>query len=151
MLRSVVCLIVAQFLQGSGAITHNLGKMGRPYAKPARWASEFAGWVEDGMLKSTPKERIQRFLALKTAPHFRDAHPQEDHFIPLLVVLGSNAQDITFDKSGKLQFKEDSVAAAVNASGDSEITTIANTERVNKIHSVWALETFCMDAYKFEQ
>ena len=70
---------------GSGLSFHNL----RAFGPAARAPSEaFDGWL-DQSLSAPPVERTQRLERWDTAPAARIAHPQEDHFIPLLVAVGA--------------------------------------------------------------
>ena len=79
-LRDEDVLIVA-----SGLSFHNL----RAFGPAARDPSEaFDGWL-DRALMSTPEERTGQLIKWEKAPAARVAHPQEDHFIPLLVAVGA--------------------------------------------------------------
>ena len=70
---------------GSGLSFHNL----RAFGPAARGPSEaFDAWLKETM-DAKPGERTQRLERWDTAPAARIAHPQEDHFIPLLVALGA--------------------------------------------------------------
>ena len=79
-LRDEGVLIVA-----SGLSYHNL----RAFGPAARAPSEaFDGWLAES-LAASPDERTKRLLRWDAAPAARIAHPQEDHFIPLLVAVGA--------------------------------------------------------------
>ena len=79
-LRDEGVLIVA-----SGLSYHNL----RAFGPAARAPSEaFDGWLAE-TLGAGAEERTRKLMRWDTAPAARVAHPQEDHFIPLLVALGA--------------------------------------------------------------
>ena len=79
-LRDEGVLIVA-----SGLSYHNL----RAFGPAARAPSEaFDTWL-DGALTAPPEQRTGQLTRWDGAPAARIAHPQEDHFIPLLVAVGA--------------------------------------------------------------
>lgn len=70
---------------GSGLSWHNL----RMFGPQARAPSEaFDGWL-DNALHLPPAERSAAIRRWEEAPAARLAHPQEDHFVPLMVALGA--------------------------------------------------------------
>jgi aromatic ring-opening dioxygenase catalytic subunit (LigB family) len=72
---------------GSGLSYHNLRQFFGPGAHgPSHW---FDAWLQETVLESTPRERTDRLLFWADAPAARQAHPREDHLIPLLVALGA--------------------------------------------------------------
>ena len=71
---------------GSGLSYHNLRQMG-PTAHGASKA--FDDWLQDALIKSNPQDRLTRLLAWDRAPAARQAHPREDHLIPLMVAVGA--------------------------------------------------------------
>ncbi len=82
-LRDEGVLIVA-----SGAITHQFGWLdwharGDQPAVPQ--AQAFTDWVADRLAM----QDLPAMLAYRTAPHGADAHPSEEHFLPLFVALGA--------------------------------------------------------------
>lgn len=79
-LRDEGVLIVA-----SGLSWHNL----RMFGPAARAPSEaFDAWLA-ATLEAGPAERLDRLVHWDTAPAARLAHPQEDHFVPLMVAVGA--------------------------------------------------------------
>ena len=84
-LRDVGVLIV-----GSGLSYHNLRAFG-PQAKGPSTA--FDQWLDQTLVKSTPAERIARLVAWDAAPGARQAHPREDHLLPLMVAVGAAGDD----------------------------------------------------------
>jgi len=70
---------------GSGLSYHNL----RAFGQPGHAASQaFDAWLQDA-LAASPAERTARLLDWASAPAARQAHPREDHLIPLLVAVGA--------------------------------------------------------------
>lgn len=79
-LREEGVLIVA-----SGLSWHNLRMFGPAARAPS---AAFDGWLS-AALESPPVERVAKLAAWADAPAARLAHPQEDHFIPLMVAVGA--------------------------------------------------------------
>jgi len=73
---------------GSGFSYHNLSAI--PDTTGA--SQEFDRWLYDSVCISNPKERGKRLTHWLSAPRAREAHPREEHLIPLLVCAGA-AQD----------------------------------------------------------
>jgi aromatic ring-opening dioxygenase catalytic subunit (LigB family) len=70
---------------GSGLSYHNL----RAFGAAARGPSEaFDAWLAQAMA-AAPAQRSQQLREWASAPAARIAHPQEDHFIPLMVAVGA--------------------------------------------------------------
>jgi 4,5-DOPA dioxygenase extradiol len=86
-LRDEGVLIVA-----SGAITHNFSWLNR-YAgvetTPLRQAEDFTNWVA-GKVEAGD---VAALLNYRSAPSGADAHPSEEHFMPMLVAIGAAAGD----------------------------------------------------------
>jgi aromatic ring-opening dioxygenase catalytic subunit (LigB family) len=70
---------------GSGLSYHNLRKFG-PAGRQA--SKTFDDWLQYTVL-STPAKRESELIAWRDAPAARDAHPREDHLIPLMVAVGA--------------------------------------------------------------
>jgi aromatic ring-opening dioxygenase catalytic subunit (LigB family) len=70
---------------GSGLSYHNLRKFGPAGREASR---TFDDWLQDTVF-ATPGKRESRLLAWRDAPAARDAHPREDHLIPLMVAVGA--------------------------------------------------------------
>ncbi len=83
-LRSQGVLIV-----GSGLSYHNLRQFGPAGAVASH---QFDAWLRDSMALP-PAERLQKLLAWEQAPGARQAHPYEDHLVPLMVALGAAEQE----------------------------------------------------------
>ena len=77
------------FIVGSGMTFHNLRAFG-PQSSVA--AEQFDGW-----LRSTASleagERDSRLVDWTSAPSARQAHPREEHLLPLMVVAGAAGAD----------------------------------------------------------
>jgi 4,5-DOPA dioxygenase extradiol len=76
---------------GSGGAVHNLRQFfGNPGATPD-WALAFDDWlcrqVEAGAVEALVDYRAK-------APHGRQAHPSEEHFLPLHVALGAGGEGV---------------------------------------------------------
>ncbi len=93
---------------GSGLSYHNLRLMGPGAEAPS---AEFDQWLGATLLDSTPEERTAGLRQWAKAPSARVAHPQEDHLIPLMVVVG--AAD---DEPGDRTYHQDDFFGAVTAS-----------------------------------
>jgi len=87
-LRDEGVLIIA-----SGSITHNFSWLNwhaDPDQAPLPKAEAFTGWVADRLAAND-------FPALKdyrSAPYGAEAHPSEDHFLPLFAALGAATGDV---------------------------------------------------------
>ncbi|OJJ70419.1 hypothetical protein ASPBRDRAFT_56215 [Aspergillus brasiliensis CBS 101740] len=72
---------------GSGMIVHNLRAM-----REGTTDTTVARSIEDAALKAlsatTPRERDAQFLALQKRDDWIDAHPTEEHVLPLYMTLG---------------------------------------------------------------
>jgi 4,5-DOPA dioxygenase extradiol len=78
---------------GSGGFVHNLRTLARGQIEPEPgWAHQFAGWI-DGALMEGRTAHLVRYRDL--APYAVQAHPTEDHFLPLFVALGAGGQRST--------------------------------------------------------
>jgi len=73
---------------GSGLTYHNLRRFG-PAAGPV--AAAFEEWLSGAI--SDPDKRTDRLRRWEQAPGAREAHPSEDHLVPLMVVAGAAGED----------------------------------------------------------
>jgi aromatic ring-opening dioxygenase catalytic subunit (LigB family) len=80
-LRSEGILIV-----GSGLSYHNLRSFG---ARGAAASQEFDAWLTHTLCDLPPSERTSELIQWEKAPAAREAHPREDHFIPVMVAAGA--------------------------------------------------------------
>jgi len=75
---------------GSGMSFHNLRAFGHPTAKAV--AETFDAWLcEAG--QAEPSVRDERLIAWAKAPQARQAHPREEHLLPLMVIAGAAGAD----------------------------------------------------------
>lgn len=80
---------------GSGGTVHHLGKMD-PYATAgAPWAEQFEQWLEDTVV-SWDLENLFRYR--EVAPYASWAVPTAEHFVPLLVTMGTADEQRTAKK-----------------------------------------------------
>ena len=75
---------------GSGLSYHNLRLMGAESGAPSK---EFDDWLGETLIDATPAERTARLLQWDQAPSARISQPEEDHLIPLMVVVGASEAD----------------------------------------------------------
>ncbi|HEY7808858.1 MAG TPA: class III extradiol ring-cleavage dioxygenase [Allosphingosinicella sp.] len=72
---------------GSGLSYHNLtDARSSEGTEPSR---RFDAWLQDTLVRASGDERMTRLLDWERAPLARAAHPQEDHLIPLMAVVGA--------------------------------------------------------------
>ncbi len=76
---------------GSGLSYHNLREFGQPRAIPV--SKQFDAWLTAAVTRGTGREREQELLRWESAPAARQAHPREDHLIPLMVALGAASEE----------------------------------------------------------
>jgi aromatic ring-opening dioxygenase catalytic subunit (LigB family) len=76
---------------GSGLSYHNL----RQFFSPRGWgpSREFDGWLGGVLLGGSPMDRDKLLTAWEAAPAAREAHPREEHLLPLMVAAGAAGQD----------------------------------------------------------
>ncbi|MGE0397270.1 MAG: class III extradiol ring-cleavage dioxygenase [Kofleriaceae bacterium] len=78
------------FIIGSGMSYHNMRGFRDPRA--AGHANEFDAWLRTAAT-SEPAVRDRELAAWAKAPAARDAHPREEHLLPLMVVAGAAGED----------------------------------------------------------
>jgi aromatic ring-opening dioxygenase catalytic subunit (LigB family) len=72
---------------GSGLSYHNLREArGTQGVEPSR---QFDAWLQETLVAASPAERTPRLIGWERAPLARAAHPEEDHLIPLMAVVGA--------------------------------------------------------------
>lgn len=84
-LRSEGVLIV-----GSGMSYHNLRRFNDSGASDS---IAFDEWLNDSVITQDWQQRNQRLSAWNGAPAAREAHPREEHLIPLMVAAGAAGAD----------------------------------------------------------
>jgi aromatic ring-opening dioxygenase catalytic subunit (LigB family) len=92
---------------GSGMSYHNLGAFRS--GSGAHVAEIFDGWLREAAT-ADPKTRAERLTAWATAPAARQAHPREEHLLPLMVVAGAAG-----DAAGRIAFNRTFGRARISA------------------------------------
>lgn len=75
---------------GSGLSYHNLSAFGTSGHQASH---QFDAWLDDTLTRSTPDQRSDRLVHWSQAPAARQAHPEEDHLLPLMVAVGAAADE----------------------------------------------------------
>lgn len=86
---------------GSGSSYHNLRRFFGPRVRRAD-AVQFDGWLRETLVESSSARRSERLLEWEHAPAAREAHPREDHLMPLHVVVGAAE-----DEPGRIVYSQD--------------------------------------------
>jgi 4,5-DOPA dioxygenase extradiol len=75
-------------VMGSGSATHNLRRLirGQHGLAPEPWAKAFDDWLAETLEKG---DEMALANYRTEAPHARDAHPTDEHFLPLHVAFGA--------------------------------------------------------------
>jgi 4,5-DOPA dioxygenase extradiol len=75
-------------VMGSGSATHNLRRLvrGAHDTPPEPWARQFDDWVAD-KIEAGDEKALANYRA--EAPHAKEAHPTDEHFLPLHVAFGA--------------------------------------------------------------
>ena len=94
---------------GSGMSYHNLRKLFQGGDDVALASAAFDGWLDEA-LASTGTKRSEALKGWLNAPYARQAHPREEHLLPLMVVAGA-AEDETAAKI----FSDSVMGATVSA------------------------------------
>ncbi|HTE81372.1 MAG TPA: class III extradiol ring-cleavage dioxygenase [Reyranella sp.] len=73
---------------GSGSATHNLRRLvrGAPGATPEAWAVAFDDWLAESLEKGDEAALADYRTR---APNAREAHPTDEHFLPIHVAFGA--------------------------------------------------------------
>lgn len=77
---------------GSGSSYHNLRRFFGPRVRRED-AAQFDSWLTETLIESTPARRSDRLIDWERAPAAREAHPREDHLMPLHVVVGAAEEE----------------------------------------------------------
>ena len=77
---------------GSGMSYHNMDayRLGLPPTA----SGIFDAWLSNAVTDPDPVQRDQKLAQWMSAPAARDAHPREEHLIPLMVAAGAAGSDI---------------------------------------------------------
>ncbi len=92
---------------GSGMSYHNLEGF---FAGAGKRADEFNTWLTDAVCQGDTEARNARLRQWSRAPAAREAHPREEHLIPLLVAAGAARND-----RGQLAFSDRIMGALISA------------------------------------
>jgi aromatic ring-opening dioxygenase catalytic subunit (LigB family) len=76
---------------GSGLSYHNLRHMDRTGSEPSR---RFDDWLQQTLVRSTPRDRSHSLTDWAAAPSARAAHPHADHLLPLMVAVGAAEHEL---------------------------------------------------------
>jgi aromatic ring-opening dioxygenase catalytic subunit (LigB family) len=76
---------------GSGLTYHNMRGFGNPASTTV--ASAFERYLNEAVTQPDAAQRKQMLVNWQQAPGARQAHPREDHLIPLMVVVGAAGAD----------------------------------------------------------
>lgn len=76
---------------GSGLSYHNLRLWGEGARAPSH---AFDAWLQQALIGTPAAAREQNLLHWQDAPAARQAHPREDHLIPLMVAAGAAGEDL---------------------------------------------------------
>lgn len=94
-------------LVGSGMSYHNLRAFRT--RSGATVASEFDAWLQS-VVVGEPESRNAELVRWSTAPSARQAHPREEHLLPLMIIAGAAASD-----RGKVVFSDTFGGARISA------------------------------------
>ena len=137
--------------------------MNPPGSRPSTWAIEFEKWLDSILLSSNDtkttkslsiEERLQALqTSPSTAPHFRKAHPREEHFIPLLVAAGAAfaniPNEIITTADGNIVDTSSSSSTSTNSSTDTkQQQPLPGT--VTKLYSQFVLGSMSLASYRFD-
>ena len=86
---------------GSGSSYHNLRRFFGPRVRRDD-SAQFDAWLRETLVESAPARRSERLLDWERAPAAREAHPQEDHLMPLHVVVGAAEEE-----TGRIIYKQE--------------------------------------------
>lgn len=95
-------------IMGSGLSYHNLRQFDQRAAEPSR---RFDDWLQETLVKASPKARSERLIRWADAPMGRAAHPREDHLIPLMVAVGAAE-----DEPGTTTYHQSDLMGGITAS-----------------------------------
>ncbi len=76
---------------GSGLTYHNMRGFGNPASTPV--ATVFENYLNEAVTQTDAEARNRMLVDWAHAPSARQAHPREDHLIPLMVVAGAAGAD----------------------------------------------------------
>jgi aromatic ring-opening dioxygenase catalytic subunit (LigB family) len=93
---------------GSGMSYHNLSAFMR--GLPPTGAATFDTWLTDAATDTDIDRRDEKLAHWANAPAARDAHPREEHLIPLMVAAGAAGADV-----GRQTYSDSVMGSAISA------------------------------------
>jgi aromatic ring-opening dioxygenase catalytic subunit (LigB family) len=93
---------------GSGMSYHNMAAFMR--GEPPSQSGIFDSWLTRAVTDPDPETRNERLIHWAEAPSARDAHPREEHLVPLMVAAGAAGNDI-----GRRTYADHVMGATVSA------------------------------------
>jgi aromatic ring-opening dioxygenase catalytic subunit (LigB family) len=93
---------------GSGLTYHNLRQFGPAAGEPSR---AFDDWLQQTLCHSTPEQRVRELEHWEQAPAARQAHPHEDHLLPLMVAVGA-----AYEEPGECVYHEEGFFGGLSVS-----------------------------------
>jgi len=95
---------------GSGSSYHNLRRFFEPSGR-RQDSVQFDAWLRETLVESAPARRAGRLLEWERAPAAREAHPREDHLMPLHVAVGAAESE-----SGRIIHSQDDFLGRITLS-----------------------------------
>lgn len=95
---------------GSGSSYHNLRRFFGPRGRRDD-AAQFDAWLAETLVEAAPAKRSERLLDWQHAPAAREAHPREDHLMPLHVVVGAAEEE-----AGQTVYKQEDFLGTITLS-----------------------------------
>lgn len=92
---------------GSGSSYHNLRRFFGPRGRRED-SVQFDGWLRETLVESASARRSERLREWESAPAAREAHPREDHLMPLHVVVGAAEEE-----PGRVVYRQDDFLGAI--------------------------------------
>ncbi|MBW4051477.1 MAG: dioxygenase [Proteobacteria bacterium] len=92
---------------GSGSSYHNLRRFFGPRGRRED-SVQFDAWLRETLVDSAPAQRSQRLLQWEQAPAAREAHPREEHLLPLHVAVGAAEEE-----PGAVNYREDDFLGSI--------------------------------------
>ncbi len=93
---------------GSGLSYHDLRAFGPAGAVPS---ATFDRWLQDSLVGTGSEERATALMNWQAAPAARQAHPREEHLLPLMVAAGAAVDD-----TARCVYHEDRFLGAITVS-----------------------------------
>jgi aromatic ring-opening dioxygenase catalytic subunit (LigB family) len=95
---------------GSGSSYHNLRHFFGPRVRRED-SVQFDAWLRETVIESAPARRVERLREWEHAPAARDAHPREDHLMPLHVAVGAAGEE-----PGRIVYAQDDFLGTITLS-----------------------------------